>query len=314
MYDLNDITYELFDIDPTAFYSTRFSDNGKKFKANAFPPLCRQTMGFQKFDFLVEEVARAARSQIVGFSVLDIGCGSGRFGAYLKSRFPDCHLTGVDMSEACIKESLQNGYDEAFGCDFNKGLPFPRDSFDFVFSMDVFGHIEFRHKDTVISEIERVTVKGGSGFHGIESGYVDYVNCNPKDLHDPVRKFVYIDGHIGVEDLDQVCARFSKHMAVTRAFNWQIRPMLEVENALNHDQWGAEFSKHSKQFQTPEAILLADAIVGYLNRSNINTLISIFGPILTRKKLEEIIPEGPIRDYVLSLTNWGGFAMIATQS
>lgn len=314
VYNWNDITYELFGIDPASFYSTRFSSNGEKFNPAAFLPICKETMGFQKFEFLAEEMERAARSRTPGFSVLDIGCGSGRFGAYLKSLFPNCRLSGVDMSDVCVNESLANGYDSAVRHDFTKGLPFPDDSFDFVFSMDVFGHIEFRYKDTVISEIQRVTAKGGSGFHGIESGYIDYLNCNTKDPHDSVRKYVYIDGHIGVEELDQVFDRFSRHMTVTRAFNWQIRPLLEVENALTHSQWGTALSKHAKKFQTPEAMLLADAIVGHLNRSNIDALISIFGPILTRKRLQELIPEGPVRDYILSLTSWGGFAMIATHS
>ncbi|SEO84874.1 class I SAM-dependent methyltransferase [Nitrosovibrio sp. Nv6] len=314
MKTLIDITYDLFEIDPVSFYSTRFSSGGGKFEPMALRPICRRAIGFQKFEFLAEEIAGVLHSQTPGFSVLDIGCGSGRFGAYIKSVFPNCRLTGVDMSKACTEESLENGYDKAIQCDFIQGLPFPDDSFDFVFSMDTFGHVEFRNKDGLISEINRVTISGGRGFHGIECGDINYLNCNPKDEKDPIRRYVYIDGHIGVENLDQIYDRFSKEMTVTKAFNWQVRPLLEVENALTHSQWGEKFSEDLNQFQTPEAMLLADAVIGHINRTNIDMLLSGFGPILTQKRLDEIIPAGPIRNYVTSLLNWGGFAMISTHS
>jgi hypothetical protein len=39
----------------------------------------------------------------------------------------------------------------------------------------------------VISEIARVTNRGGHGFHGIEEGTVDYRSANPGDADDAIR-------------------------------------------------------------------------------------------------------------------------------
>lgn len=39
-----------------------------------------------------------------GASVLDLGCGSGQFLAYLAERRPDLHITGLDLSEEMLEE------------------------------------------------------------------------------------------------------------------------------------------------------------------------------------------------------------------
>lgn len=314
MPSLEEITYARFGIEPASFYATRFADGHAPFNVAALTPAYRRTIGFQKFELLVAEVIAAAAAQSTPLRVLDLGCGSGRFGAYVKAHVPACVLTGVDMSEACIRQSLGNGYDAGWACDFNQALPFGDGAFDFVYSFDVFGHVEFRHKDRVVAEVARVTRRGGAGFHGIEAGQVDYVNARPEDPEDAVRRYVHIDGHIGVEPLDALHDRFSRVMTVTQAYSWLVRPALEVRNALVHDQWGAGMSKDLLPMLNADTEVVADAVLAHFNNVQLQALLRSFGPILTQRRLRELTPPGPMQDYLLELTSWGGFAMIATRA
>ncbi|WP_025852329.1 class I SAM-dependent methyltransferase [Paenibacillus ehimensis] len=126
-------------------------------------------------------------------------------------------MYGVDMSSSCIEIAKQNGFDHALTYDVVQGLPYADNEFDFIYTMDFFGHVEFRSKDPMIAEISRITKPGGYGFHGIESGFIDYLNCNPKNPDDTVRKYVYMEGHVGVETLEDILDRFSKHFEIVQA-------------------------------------------------------------------------------------------------
>lgn len=311
MVTLDDITYERFGIDPATFYNSRFVDS-EAYNVAALPSVYKRTIGFQKFDLLAAEAEAAAAAQPGPLRVLDLGCGSGRFGAYVKARVPGCHLTGVDLDAAGLEQSRINGYDILRSCDFTRGLPFPDGAFDFVYSFDVFGHIEFRHKDRVVGEVARVTRPGGRGFHGIEAGYIDYLGARPDDPDDVIRRYVHIDGHIGVEPLDALYDRFARVLTVTQAYSWLMRPVLETKNALTHRQWGDGLSRDLLPLLSVDAELVADAIIAHFNSVQLQALIASFGPILTRRRLQDLTPPGPMQDYLLALTSWGGFAMLAT--
>ena len=51
-------------------------------------------------------------------------------------------LTGVDLSSESSLAARRNGYDFTATTELSK-LPFPNDSFDYVVSLDVLGHIGF---------------------------------------------------------------------------------------------------------------------------------------------------------------------------
>src|SRR5262249_14367075 len=99
-----------------------------------------------------------------GSRLLDLGCGSGLL-ALLKRK--GVTLVGVDLSPACAGVTKRNGYDLVCAANLT-ALPFADSSFDYVTSLDVFGHIEFDQKDQVISEIRRVLKPEGLTMHGIE--------------------------------------------------------------------------------------------------------------------------------------------------
>lgn len=147
-----------------------------------------------------------------GSSVLDLGCGGGVL-SLLKRK--EVRLTGVDISEQCAINARRNGYDATFVSRLT-ALPFASESFDYVVSLDVLGHIAFEEKDAVLSEIKRVLRPGGVTMHGIEcldrERRKDYDEMGEEEL----RRYVQIDGHVGMEDEAETGARFSRFFAHVR--------------------------------------------------------------------------------------------------
>ena len=74
--------------------------------------------------------------------VLDVGCGNGLFGGYLKEK-TGCRIVGVDASEFALKEARKAGFDEVHLCPDldSRALPFPDGTFDFVLCKDVLEHL-----------------------------------------------------------------------------------------------------------------------------------------------------------------------------
>jgi len=105
-------------------------------------------------------------SIVKGKSVLDIGCGSGRFAIALaqmgaqRVTAVDINAQGLDIARQFSKKSdIEN-------IEFIEhnvlSLPFPDESFDFVFSKGVLHHTG--DLDAGVDEYSRVLKKGGNGF------------------------------------------------------------------------------------------------------------------------------------------------------
>ena len=139
-------------------------------------------------------------------TVLDLGCGAGML-ALLKRK--GVALTGVDLSDECVAAARRNGYDETIRCSLD-ALPFGDASFDYVVSLDVLGHIPAEQKDAVLAEIKRVLRADGVTMHGIEctdpAGRRRYEEMSPEEL----RRFIAIDGHVGLEEEQEHAARFQR--------------------------------------------------------------------------------------------------------
>jgi SAM-dependent methyltransferase len=145
-------------------------------------------------------------------AVLDLGCGAGML-ALLKRK--GVALAGVDLSDECVGAARRNGYDETVRSTLD-ALPFKDASFDYVVSLDVLGHIPAEEKDAVLAEIKRVLRADGVTMHGIEctdpAGRRRYEEMSGEEL----RRFIAIDGHVGLEEEQQHAARFQrffKHVA-----------------------------------------------------------------------------------------------------
>ena len=91
-----------------------------------------------------------------GDRVLEVGCGKGRFLKVVIDSYPDCHVTGVDISEAflaCVPSGIRTLQGTL------ESIPCPSDSFDVVFSVEALEHSP--NPSAAIREMIRVARPGG---------------------------------------------------------------------------------------------------------------------------------------------------------
>ena len=137
--------------------------------------------------------------------VLDIGCGGGRhyFCDYGKVIGVDPVLPLLQLAQKIYAEVYQSG---------GTSLPFGDNSFDYVVSSDVLGHISPNQKDQLFAEIYRVLKKGGRTIHCAEaestSPWYRFAHLYPELFQ---THFVDKPGHIGMELPSEWRRRFLKH-------------------------------------------------------------------------------------------------------
>jgi SAM-dependent methyltransferase len=115
----------------------------------------------------------------------------------------------VDLSEECVAAARRNGYDETVRGGLT-ALPFDDRSFDYVVSLDVIGHIPAEQKDAVLAEIKRVLRPDGVTMHGIECTDREARRGYEEMSKETLRRFIAIDGHVGLEEEREHAARFQR--------------------------------------------------------------------------------------------------------
>jgi cyclopropane fatty-acyl-phospholipid synthase-like methyltransferase len=226
-----DDLYERAGIDLAEFYRAKFVSD-EVLDARYFKMLDRFDMRFARTMWVYDNVR-------AGSSVLDLGCGTGML-ALLKRK--GVSLAGVDLSPECALAALRNGYDAALTANLSR-LPFADATFDYVVSLDVLGHIGFEEKDAVLSEIKRVLRKGGVTMHGIECTDRSTRKEYEEMTADELRRFVEVDGHVGLEEEQEHGARFLRffqHVA------WEPRYILcltSEEFLKQADRYGLNFEE-----------------------------------------------------------------------
>ena len=72
------------------------------------------------------------------------------------------------------------------------------------------GHVEFDQKDAVLAEIKRVLRPDGVTLHGVECMNREQQKDYDEMSEDELRRFVAVDGHVGMEDEPANAARFGR--------------------------------------------------------------------------------------------------------
>ncbi len=185
-------------VDPAEFYRSKFVSD-EVLDARYFKSLDRFDIRFARTMWIYDNVR-------AGSSVLDLGCGAGML-ALLKRK--GVTLTGVDLSPECAQAARRNGYDFTLSAELSH-LPLADASFDYVVSLDVIGHVGLEEKDALLAEVRRVLRPGGVTMHGIECtdrcAQKSYDEMSPDEL----RRFVEVDGHVGLEEEHEHTARFRR--------------------------------------------------------------------------------------------------------
>ena len=147
------------------------------------------------------EMAGGYRSRLI----LDLGCGGGRhyFCNYGKVIGVDPVLELLPLAKKLYSEVYHAG---------GYQLPFADNTFDYVVSSDVLGHIPFDKKDALFAEIYRVLKPGGRAVHVIETDSTNVWFRQAKTISGYFKKyFVDVPGHVGMELPTALRARFLKH-------------------------------------------------------------------------------------------------------
>ena len=191
--------YQFAGIDDLAeFYRLRYASS-EILGADYFDAVNRFDIRWSRTMWIYDNVRR-------GSSLLDLGCGAGLLGL-LKRK--EVTLTGIDISRDCANIARRNGYDTVCAGELT-ALPFAAGSFDYVVSLDVMGHVEFDQKDTVLAEIKRVLRARGVTMHGVECMNREQQKDYDQMSEDELRRFVGVDGHVGMEDKPANAARFRR--------------------------------------------------------------------------------------------------------
>lgn len=230
-----------------------------------------QIVGNPSTKFNIQYIRAKLFENIKGKSkILDIGCGSGVWGKFIKSKGIK-QLVGVDISKECLKAAKTNGYELTYVCDVLDGLPFPNGEFDYVISMDFFGHVEKQHKDKIISEIKRVLKNGGTTLHGIEEGYIDYDSLDLKDKNNPVVQYILKEGHVGIEPKEEIKKRWEKFFHGVSVENPFVYPCFDYACYVfgGEAQWDKDFIEIIKNFSQRE-IEVFNIAMGFINQQLCN--------------------------------------------
>lgn len=163
---------------------------------------------------------------ISNYTVLDFGCGSGRYLKGFARIFKKENLHGVDVDTTAIQVPDEEGF-QVKALDPNKAvLPYPDAHFDFVFSSNVIEHIPYDLYLTYVKEISRVLKTGGTLF-------VCAPNYPFKRLYDmktalfakgDERAYYFFDDptHINCQNVLKVEKEFKAHFSKTDFFATQL--------------------------------------------------------------------------------------------
>jgi len=219
------------------FYDDKFAVNTSFDVSNI--PLWNYNINYAKYFWVYRNVKPNSK-------VLDFGCGSGTL-AVLKSK--GCKITGIDYSKKALEIARSvNNYDFIF-CGSIFEFEHPERYFDYIVSLDVFGHIPFEEKDATIRELKRYLKPDGVMLHGIECGNINYDEMPEERL----KRFIEIDGHVGIEDKKRTISRFKRFFNYVKG---EVR--FTIENSVD------EYIKQAERYDND----LPQGILNYLRSLN----------------------------------------------
>jgi SAM-dependent methyltransferase len=127
--------------------------------------------GVAEIDMVMQHLATLGCVPDRNGTALDFGCGVGRLTQALGSRFATC--VGVDISQAMIEkaESINQRSNCRYVTNSDSLLPFPEETFSFIYSNIVLQHIPARFAKEYLREFVRVLSPGGILVFGVQDSF-----------------------------------------------------------------------------------------------------------------------------------------------
>ncbi|MEO7496122.1 MAG: tetratricopeptide repeat protein [Massilia sp.] len=150
------------DNSPASYVKTLFDNY-----AGHFDQHLTQVLDYQMPAFLAAAIGRHAPAQ--GLATLDLGCGTGLCGPYLRAC--SSSLTGVDLSQKMLDKARERGvYDELACAEITDFLDGRENAWDLVVAADVF--VYFGDLAPAFGAVHRALRTGGHFCFSVEAGEV----------------------------------------------------------------------------------------------------------------------------------------------
>lgn len=105
-------------------------------------------------------------------SILDFGCGAGRVLPHVARRAAGSRCTGCDVDGAAVRWAAEHHPALRFlRSHAEPPLPFPEGTFDLIYSISVFSHLDEGLADRWLAELARVLVPGGRALLSVHGTY-----------------------------------------------------------------------------------------------------------------------------------------------
>ena len=153
--------------------------------------------GPKVLDLWMSVVASQVEGQRIN-TILDLGCGTGRFSEALAVHF-DAEVIGIDPSIKMLQQARSKQRDRRIRYEIGRGesIPLPHDSVDLIFMSMVFHH--FDDQGLAARECRRVLREGGAGL--LRAGSRERISAYP-----------YVEFFPETVPILEECLQTSKHV------------------------------------------------------------------------------------------------------
>ncbi|CAG8447876.1 170_t:CDS:2 [Funneliformis caledonium] len=112
-----------------------------------------------------------------GLKVLDVGCGSGEWLLNMSNEHPNCTFVGIDISSIMLNQESRPTNLGFIQCDALYGIPFPPNTFDFIYSANMFTERKEADWSFIIEDMVRCVKQGG--WIELMEGAYEFINVGP---------------------------------------------------------------------------------------------------------------------------------------
>lgn len=122
----------------------------------------------------IQSAVRGVGYELAEFKrILDFGCGCGRTLVHLKDLAPGAQFDGTDIDEGAIEWCKRNLRFATFSVgNANPPTEYASDSFDFIYAISVFTHLDEEYQFQWLEELQRIVKLGGVVLLTVDSSLV----------------------------------------------------------------------------------------------------------------------------------------------